>query len=145
VKLEEPLFIIAVHDDGRRIMVGPATTDAGLQRLRSSINDMGWRAGFEVPRMTRQAWFEMAYTERAADVERKRTPAPKPAAGEPAVPRDPEKWWCDGEECYGDVTEYPHVHTYPPRPLRAVDITNGSETDPETARRIREQLQEACR
>jgi hypothetical protein len=65
VKLEEPLFIIAVHDDGRRIMVGPATTDAGLQRLKTSILSMGWHAGEPMPRMTQQTWFEMAYFERA--------------------------------------------------------------------------------
>jgi len=65
VKLEEPLFVPAIHDDGRRIMVGPATTDAGLLRLKTSIRSQGWHAGEPTPRMSQQAWFEMAYTERA--------------------------------------------------------------------------------
>jgi hypothetical protein len=66
MKLEQPVFIAAVHDDGRRIMVGPVRTEAGIQRLKASIHSMGWYTGTPMPRMAQQAWFEMAYRERAA-------------------------------------------------------------------------------
>lgn len=66
MKLEEPVFIAAVHDDGRRIMVGPVRTEAGIRRLKENIRSMGWHPGTPMPRMTQQAWFEMAYGERKA-------------------------------------------------------------------------------
>lgn len=39
-----------------------------------------------------------------------------------------EKWWCTGEECYGEFT-FPHTHPYW-GPERRVDLLTGKEISP---------------
>ena len=64
--MNDPQWVPAVHDDGRRILVGPVRTEAGVRRLVANIISQGWCPGEPMRRMSQQAWFEMAYFERAA-------------------------------------------------------------------------------
>jgi hypothetical protein len=52
-----------------------------------------------------------------------------------AEPMADGKWWCDGEDCVGDITEYPHVHCE--MHSHPVDLRTGTETTPWAAKASR--------